>query len=124
MLLEGAWGGGRGAGSESGRLRTPLPLKKLGCVLGVGGWVGWDMRHSLREEQESGRRYNVGFQSQTQTYCSELEDPKGQAGAQCERRTLGPKTGRPPRAESKAGPVPPPCGHLTPELSFRICKWR
>lgn len=121
MLLEGAQGGGRGAWSESGRPGTPLPLQRL-----VWGWVGRDMRHSLREEQEPGCRYNVGFQSQTQTYCSELEDPKGQAGAQCKREGhWDPRQGG-PCASPKLDTVLPPCGHLTPELSFLTCtsKWR
>lgn len=62
--------------------------RSWGVCVCVGG-MGWDMRHSLREEQESGRRYKVGFQSQTQTYCSELEDPKGQAGASAREKDTG-----------------------------------
>lgn len=92
-----------------------------------GGKVGQDMRHSLREEQEprhTNPKQNMGFQSQTQTYCSKLEDPKGQAGAQCKREEHWDPGQGGPHAESKAGPVPAPCGHLTPKLSVLICKWR
>lgn len=72
MLLYGARGGGLGVSLE-------------GLVPHCRVWVGVGGKgHEAQPKGGTGpeRRYNVGFQSQTQTYCSELEDPKGPAGAQ------------------------------------------
>lgn len=85
----------RNQGEEAGGLR--VSLEGLGPHYHCRGW-GWeqDTRHGLREEQEPGGRYNVGFQFQTQTCYSEFEDPKGQTGAQCRTvRHWDPREGGP-----------------------------